>query len=465
MSGKKKNLSGYKLYDIIPSQDAMYLMFKFGLHKQMAQIPTSFTLKTDLDFDLLQKAFEIEIERNDSLRLRFVKDGKSVKQYFSEPYSYKVPVKYFESSEQQDEFFSKDASKPVFFLKDETYRIYFFKTKDAGCGVYSNFSHLIMDAMGIVIFYNDLMKVYKSLSENVPLEEPLYKYEECIQDELEKNADKIKNEKHEKFYREYFLKGGEPFYAGVHGIEFLEKYRKKKKNPNIRVPMAYNPLYDRCETVVEHISFEDTNKIIEFCTTNKVSPESVFQMGLRTHCSAVNERIDDVSLMAVCNRRSRIKQKNMSGCLAQPLILRTIISEESTFTEALDEISNVRMSLYRHADYPYTKARDMFLELFNFGPIQGANSMMFSWIPLPTDNELFSDADFKTYNLGRYFTPLYTIIMPDAKDNGINVYYMYRTKLSTPEQIKALHNNSLRVIFEGIKNPALTVKELLDIIS
>jgi hypothetical protein len=55
--------------------------------------------------------------------------------------------------------------------------------------------------------------------------------------------------------------------------------------------------------------------------------------------------------------------------------------------------------------------------------------------------------------------------VPDSKDKGINIYYMYRVKLSTPEHIEALHRNTMKVILDGIENPDLTVKELLDSIS
>ena len=127
MFGKKKRNPEYKLYDITNSQNGMYLMFKFGLHKQMVQIPTSVAVDYELDFDLLQKAFDIEIQRNDSLRNRFKKVKGKVKQYFIDEYQYTVPMKEFASVQEQEAFFSEDAQKPVYFLKDETFRIYFFK--------------------------------------------------------------------------------------------------------------------------------------------------------------------------------------------------------------------------------------------------------------------------------------------------------------------------------------------------
>ena len=62
---KNKKAKDINYYDIIPSQESMYLMFKFGFHKQMAQIPTSVSVDYELDFELLQKAFDIEKQKAD----------------------------------------------------------------------------------------------------------------------------------------------------------------------------------------------------------------------------------------------------------------------------------------------------------------------------------------------------------------------------------------------------------------
>ncbi len=466
MFKKKKDLTGYTLYDLTPSQNAMYLMYRFGIHKQQTQIPTSISVENELDFDLLQKAFDIEIQRNDSLRNRFIKKDGKIQQYFVPEYSRKVEVKYFDSPEQEQKFFDDDAKTIVKFIGvEDTFRIYFFKTKNGSNGVYSNFSHLVMDAMGISGFYFDLFRVYIALKHGKEMPPALDRFEESIPGELKIAADEEKMAKHEKFYKEYFLKNGEPYYAAVHGHEYLDAYRKKKKNPDIRVPMAYNPLQDKCDMIVEHVGTEDAKKIFDYCIENKISPESIFVMGLRTHCSAVNYRIDDVSMMTVCSRRSTLKEKNFCGCLAQPLIFRSKLAEEMTFDEAVKELVKIRTTLYKHLAYPYTKARDLSLKLFNFGPIQGANSLMYSWIPMPIDDSFPYKLRFKTYNLERYFTPLYTMTVPDSSDKGINMYYMYRVKLSTEQQIRDLHKNSLKVILAGIENPNITVKELLDSIS
>ena len=452
----------YTLYDLIPSQETMHLMVKYSFKKQIVQIPCSFTAETEINFDLMQKAFEIEIERNDSLRNRFTVVDKQLKQYFIEPYKMTVPKKFFRSSEEQKAFFDKDAQTPVKFKDCVPFRIYFFRTLGVGGGIYINMSHLAMDALGIVGCIFDMLRIYFALKNNEPIPAPLDSYEDYIQQEFLKLQDEKKQAKHAKFYEEYWDKEKEPFYAGVHGPEFLEKARKKQKNPNLRVPAAYNPLFSNCKQITIPIDADTTAKIFDYCRANSIAPESLFMFALRTHCSSINYRTDDVFMMVTCSKRATVKEKNMSGCLVQPIQVRTIIGEDKTFAEGLKEYTRVRTNLYRHLDYPYIKARDMSREVYGYNLIQGPACMMFTWLPIPIDIDMGFKFSFQIHDLGAYFTPLYTICSPDPATRGINMNYLYRYKLSSQAQIEKLHENALKVIVAGIENPDITVGELLD---
>ena len=415
----------YHIYDLIPSQQTMYMMVKYSFHKQLVQIPVSFAIDHKIDFDLLSQAFNIEMERNDSLRLRFFKEKGVVRQYFlpsAEPYE--VPVKEFETLEAQEAFFSKNAQVPVLFEK-ETFRIMFFHTQQTGSyGVYFVTSHLAMDAMGIVNMFFDLLKVYLALRADTRMPKPLPRYEDYIIEEFTRLADKEKMHRHVEFYKHYFLRGGEPMYAGVHGPDLLEQTRIKKKNPELRVPYAYNPLWDKSDFLSKTIPVEDAKKIFDYCEEHKISPEILLLFGLRTYCSAINYRTPDVFMMLLCSKRGTPKEKRMGGCVAQPLQL----------------------------------SRD----IYNYSAIQGPACMMFSWIPIPPLTSLPFHLDFRSYNLGRYFTPLYVISHPDAVTGGLTINYMYRVKLSTAADMEALHENAVKTILAGIENPKITVGELLD---
>ena len=458
----KKQKLPEKLYNLIPSQLSMYLMVKYSFHKQLVQVPTSFAIDMDIDFDLLEKAFNVEIERNDCLLLRFLKDGKEFKQYFMDSFEMKnIPVKHFKSVREQVDFFTKDAQKPVLFLK-ETFRVYFFKTDGVGCGIYLNPTHLILDAMGVTITYYDIIRVYNALKNGDEMPKPLAKYEDYINEEFKRLADGKKMAKHALFYKKYFVKGGEPIYAGVHGSAFLEKTRKKKHDPSLRVPEAYNPIYDKCDFIEREVNAQDSKKIYDFCLENKIAPEGLIQLGLRTYCSAVNYRTPDVFMQTLCSKRATNNEKNMGGCVTQALQLRTIIPEDSTFSDALKEINSVRTQLFRHSAFPYIYALVMSREIYNYSQLQGPACMMFSWIPVPIGSQVPYKFDFRGYNLGRYFTPLYVICHPNPVTTGLKLNYMYRTKFSTADDINSLHDNAIKVVLAGIENPEIKIGELLD---
>ena len=460
-------------YDLIPSQTNIYMLVKFSFHKEIVQIPASFSVEKDIDFDLLTKALNIELKRNDSLRLRFRKKKEvsaptavNLEQYFlgeDEVHIDSVLTKKFTSPEEQEEFFAKDAVTPVHFLKGEIFRIVFFEASNGHKGIYLNCSHLAIDAMGMLVFFMDLLGVYKALLHGEEMPEPLFSYEEYIKKELEKAQDQKRLAKGQAFYQQYFAKGGEPFYAGVHGPELLEKERKKKKNPNLRVTdAAYAPFNDKAEVLSYTISEEDSKKILEFCLANNTAPETLFTFAMRTYCSAINYRTEDVFYNLMCSKRITYKDMRTGGCMAQTLQVRTIIPETDTFMQGLDEIFRVRTQLYRYLSFPFIYARGMLMKMYGHTTTQGVASFMFSWLPIPIDRLGDFKFEFKTYNLGRYFNPLYAICYPDPISKGITMHYMYRVKVVTPEQVKALHDNMVDIVRKGIENPDTPISELLD---
>ena len=73
-----------KLYELCPSQNVIILQTKYTLWPKVVNIVFSATKTENLDFDLLDKAFNLVVKRNDCLRIRFVKQNKQLMQYFLE---------------------------------------------------------------------------------------------------------------------------------------------------------------------------------------------------------------------------------------------------------------------------------------------------------------------------------------------------------------------------------------------
>lgn len=452
------------VYPLIPPQEMIQFMLKYSFfHKQVTQIPDSIIVSQKIDFDVMTEAFNIEIERNDCLRLVFFKQNGNIMQYFRDPYRIgNVPLYNFKSDEEREKVLTADAQKPIKMLKGEIFRLKYFTTYDGRYGVYINIHHLVMDNAAVFAFFNDLFAVYDHLKNSKPMPKPLGSYEDRIKRELAYVEDKSNLEKEKEAYTEYITRNGEPVYLGVEGPKFLEAERKKKKDPSINAPSLFDPIHDKAELTKTTFSPELSEKFFAFCENNNVSPECLVQLALRMHLSKINNGHLDTYFICLCTRRRTLTEKRSGGTVTAPLPWRVHLEEDDTFMSALDKMVDAQVWAFRHMDYPYLEYRDLQRELFNYSAAAGSSTMMFSWMPINEKSINGWEYEYVGYGLGRYIMVLYTFAMKDAHSGCLKLSCLHRTKFVSVEDIKALQNGTKRALEIGLENPDISVKELLE---
>ena len=452
------------VYPLIPPQEMIQFMLKYSFfHKQVTQIPDSIIVSQKIDFDVMTEAFNIEIERNDCLRLAFFKQNGKIMQYFRDPYRIgSVPVYNFKSDEEREKVLTADAQKPIKMLKGEIFRLKYFTTYDGRYGVYINIHHLVMDNAAVFAFFNDLFAVYDHLKNGKPMPKPLGSYEDRIKRELAYVEDKSNLEKEKAAYTEYITRNGEPLYLGVEGPKLLEAERKKKKDPSINAPSLFDPIHDKAELTKTTFSPELSEKFFAFCENNNVSPECLVQLALRMHLSKINNGHLDTYFICLCTRRRTLVEKRSGGTVTAPLPWRVHLEEDDTFMSALDKMADAQVWAFRHMDYPYLEYRDLQRELFNYSAAAGSSTMMFSWMPINEKSINGWEYEYVGYGLGRYIMVLYTFAMKDAHTGCLKISCLHRTKFVSVEDIKALQNGTKRALEIGLENPNISVKELLE---
>lgn len=452
------------VYPLIPPQEMIQFMLKYSFfHKQVTQIPDSIIVSQKIDFDVMTEAFNIEIERNDCLRLVFFKQNGNIMQYFRDPYRIgNVPLYNFKSDEEREKVLTADAQKPIKMLKGEIFRLKYFTTYDGRYGVYINIHHLVMDNAAVFAFFNDLFAVYDHLKNSKPMPKPLGSYEDRIKRELAYVEDKSNLEKEKEAYTEYITRNGEPVYLGVEGPKFLEAERKKKKDPSINAPSLFDPIHDKAELTKTTFSPELSEKFFAFCENNNVSPECLVQLALRMHLSKINNGHLDTYFICLCTRRRTLTEKRSGGTVTAPLPWRVHLEEDDTFMSALDKMVDAQVWAFRHMDYPYLEYRDLQRELFNYSAAAGSSTMMFSWMPINEKSINGWEYEYVGYGLGRYIMVLYTFAMKDAHSGCLKLSCLHRTKFVSVEDIKALQNGTKRALEIGLENPDISVKDLLE---
>lgn len=452
------------IYPLIPPQEMIQYMLKYSFfHKQVTQIPDSIIVSEQIDFDLMTKAFNIEIERNDCLRLCFFKKNGQIMQYFRDPYRIgSVPILEFSSDEERNEVLTADAQKPIRMLKGEIFRLKYFKMYDGRCGIYINIHHLVMDNAAVFFFFSDLFAVYDHLKSGTPMPKPLGSYEERIKKELDYVADKSNLEREKQAYTEYITKNGEPLYLGVEGPKLLEAERKKKKDPSIMAPSLFDPIHDKADLAKRVVPLELSEKVFKFMKENNISGECLVQLAMRLHLSKINGGHLDTYFISLCTRRRTLPEKRSGGTVTAPLPWRVHLEENDTFAGALDKMADAQVWAYRHMDYPYLEYRDLQRELFNYSAAAASSTMMFSWLPIDEKTLNGREYEYVGYGLGRYIMVLYTFAMKDVHSGCLKISYLHRTKFISTEDIDSLHSGTIRALELGISDPNMTVSQLLE---
>lgn len=451
-------------YEICGTQALPLIQLKYSLHKECTQIIFYMILNQKPDFELLKQAVNIEIERNDCLRIRFEKRDKKVMQYFlPELRLENIPVLDFtgKTKQEQDAVLKKDAHTPLKTMKGEMYRVILYQTYDGRTGIYLNISHVIADLYAAVLFFSDLIEVIAALQHGTPMPKPLSSFEECLKKDLLVFNDEENTEKHHQFFKELFVKDGPSFYAGVDGMRLLNNTRRKKRDPSLRYQVLNTLLNDKSENYGIHLSVQRAEPILSFCEKYSIPLQTMIYLGMRTYLSKINEETDDVTFTVAFNRRITLAEKRSGGCRVNALPLRTIITKDKTFMEAITYTQQLQYQILRHTDYLFELAKDGLKAWENRSLFSGTYSMLLSCLPFTFSLPEGWQCEMGNYSNGRFAMPLYTVVVPNFIEGGLDFHFEYMVKVLTLNEIDALFEQSIRVMEAGIANPDITIAELM----
>ena len=455
--------NGETVYRLIHSQEMVQYMWRYTLHMQATQIPMSIAFDEPLDFRILARAVNVEIERNDCLRLRIFRDGLRVKQFFLKEYKLdKIRLKEFRSKVEQEAYFDRDASTELKVFEGETFRVAFFRTFDGKSGIFLNASHMIMDFGASFIFMKDLMDVYDSLKNGTPMPKPMGRYEDAIKNEQDNPALEEKLKEHGRILDDWVAREGSTWFHMINGRKTLESHRRLFHLKNLRMPFVYMPLNDKTHLIKEFLTEEESRTIDAFLAENPVSAEWLIQLAFRIYLAKINDQPNDMLFWVLCPRRKTVKEKRMGGTLASPIPWREILPERLTFREALTQMGETQGFLFRHSDTPYTTIRASELKRFHLTLLQSANSVMFSFLPI--DEKTFGGRAyrFSGYNFGHYVMPVYAITLRDPDSKRYVFTYIHRLWLTTDEEVYAFHRGVVRTLTAGVASPDKSLKELME---
>ena len=235
----------------IPQQNIWNLQ-KYYENTAISNICGTIFYKSAKNIELLKKSLNIVIGRQEGLRLRFVENGGTPKQYVEKYSPADIPVRRFENIKQLEQYVREVAKTPVRLLNNVMYR---FEIVCVGteAGILPILNHLISDAWTLSLIAKQVHEAYRSLDG------------ECGQSYDETDyIDYVKSEQNylhsDKFQKDL--------------IYWNEKYKSKPDKAHVK--MSCLPIKQiTAQRFVKKSSEELSEAVKEYCGKNPVTQEYI----------------------------------------------------------------------------------------------------------------------------------------------------------------------------------------------
>lgn len=436
-----------QLYNLTNSQKVIGYASALYPHGAVNNIGGSLLIEDDLDFTLLEKTLHLCIDRNDSLRLRFVNSASGasiIEQYFmlnsvqqyvtDEPHGEIGFIDFTgKTREEMNAVFLEMNRKPIDIFNNPMYEFTMIKAPDGRCGIFSKIDHMATDAWMTMMLCKEVIDVYYALKNGKELPPPANSYIKYIESEA-RYLESEKFKKDEEFW--------------------LELYREKFTPTDLAT--EYTSVTGATSRKTCTIDKETTAAIRSFCEKYNISPASLFNTALGILLCRTTG-LTEAFFGSTCILRSTKEEKQTCGPLVNNMTMRLKFDENMPFDEACVQSATKQLRMLMHMRYPQLH---LMMNVFMMHETQHIFDTIIGYQIArirPRENVKFQT---EWYTSGSFAIPLY-ISITDLDDAGeYLIYYEFQTECHTPERIDEIHRELTDIVTKGISEPGTKLKAL-----
>lgn len=450
-------MSERTFYPLTSGQMILLYSQKYSIKKQINNVCATIHITSPVDEDLLMQALTLALMRSPSINCRFTTQGKDTVQYFCHDLPRNVDVEDLsQATEEQIQAKIDGWSAQPFpnkCMDVPLYRVKILRLPDGTFTLYLCVCHLIMDAYAIMACIDYMGQVYDALLKGTALPEIKSTPVECYQGEAEYFAGE-RYQKDKEFWEQHL--DTEPTFTSPNGLGGKECLPGKKCGVTLRL---YQVKAEHANLLIPR---DVVRAVEEMCLQRRISTQCAYLLAIRSYLAAIC-KTDDILLMNTVARRATLVQKHAGGTMVNAIPFRTIISGETSFQDALGVMYREQREIYRHADYPCGQILEL---LFKFARKDGIVCHSYNTISVtfqPYFNKEQTGAleyTFKREKNGAATQALYISIMPYDNSGDLWANYEYIVGYVKPENIRKIHDFTVKFLCAAIDAPDKTIEEL-----
>lgn len=430
------------LYGFNSSQDVIHLQTKYSLYGCVANIVFSTELADGFHKSLMTEAINRVIERNDCLRLTFVKKGKEIFQYFEDARSISdIPEVHFNSNGEKEKFLKSFRRHALKVFKGEVLKVAYATEVDGGQTVYFKISHYVADTYAIGVIVSDLFKVYSALKNKTDLPEAPGSFEDVLQKDLSYKANTELKAKDEAFFKDYYeVRHPEhPTYCGING-DASDLWLKQKRKGKFSLP--YN--FVRCDTEGYKFTIPAAvgANVKQWCAENQIPLSAFYFYTCNIAASVVNGKLERQAPLMLLDCRGTMAERRAGGTKVQSISVYTYIDYSKSFLEYVKEAFEEQNELYKHTRLSYLEVEALQHKFWNYSLAGQITNYAFSFIPFETPEGI----KFQIHSNGKGALVTYIALMAGPGSDEVDVIYDIQKIMVTGAQLADFQNTYVHVI-------------------
>ena len=456
MENKLKPNMEQNVYAFNNSQDVVTLQTKYALFKRVINILFSVTFDDGFDEDLMHKAIDLMIARNDSLRLKEIKVGKESRLIFEpERKIGTIPSLSFATSSQFNAYLRRYRKAPTDLKRGRSLEARFYKDPAGKQSILFKVSHMTADTYGIGVLVEDLCKVYEALKAGAELPPAPGSFETVLKNDNAFMANEEAVSKDLAFFEEYFTKRhpDRPIYCGIHG-NGSDRWLKYKRKGAISLPY----LFIKCDTQGYRFTIPSAVSLQTqaWCAEHGVTMNSFFFYTCAIATSLLNDRARYQTPIELLNNRGTLAERKAAGTKAQSISVYTTVDYEKSFLDNLLPLADEQKELYRHTRLSYLGVEALMHKTYDYSMLGQTTPFAFSFIPMRTPKGMH----LRVHSNGKGALVAYIAMMLDVDTNEIETVYDIQTEMVTPQQLVDFQNLWIHVVEAVMARSDVPMKEL-----
>lgn len=435
--------------------------------QQVSGVSVVASLKAELDFGLLKKCIQLEIQRSGCMRIRFTKpdrDGQ-VKQYLIRHDARDISLKDLSglSMAEADNLMQQWAYQTFNGDNIPMCEVIMLKLPEGYNGFFIHMDHRLIDSCGLVVMINDLMQLYTHYRFGSDYPQDLADFEAVLQKDLAKASNEKRFAKDKKFWDDQLDLLGEPLYSDIQGPGILEDTRKKHDNPKLRsADIELENLF--VDVKDYYLEPGPTRNLLDFCMNHQISMTNLLLLAIRTYLSKVNDGQEDITIQNFISRRSTHDEWTSGGSRTIMFPCRTVIAPETEFLAAAYEIQNVQNRIYMHSNYDPSLIYEEMKKRYGTPENTTYESCYLTYQPMTVqmDNPHLEKIPqhSKWFANGAATKKMY-LTVSHTENGGMNFSYHYQTAHLEEHDMELLYYYMMRILFKGIAEPDMSIGEIM----